>query len=203
LSKSLYFLVVTDVASWLVLKLDYGSFYKEVPVNPMISPSFSSRLPQSRILFGADSKQGSVSSFAPQQKMMNAALPTMSLQGNAHQDQFLKFSGAVTHSAGVKASQIRSQDGLNFLDRLANNSNNSRTKVSRTFQAIGSGIGWGLGAAVVTALLALPVAGIAALVGFVPLMHWLWPLAGFLASAPLFVGSVVGGLRGLQVAMKK
>ncbi len=66
-----------------------------------------------------------------------------------------------------------------------------------------SGVGWAAGAAIASGiLLALPIAATTVL-GFIPLMHWLWPIAGFLASAPLVVGGIVGALRGLHVANKK
>lgn len=77
-----------------------------------------------------------------------------------------------------------------------------RGSIGRTFNAAVQGTKtaaiWGVG----TALVALPLAGITAVVGLVPLMHWLLPLAAMMATAPLAVGAIAGGWKAIKLASK-
>jgi hypothetical protein len=75
--------------------------------------------------------------------------------------------------------------------------------LNRIVKGVGAGLGGFLVTAGFTALLALPAAGFVAIVGCVPLMHWLWPIAAGIATMPLILGGIVGGIKGLMGILRK
>lgn len=75
--------------------------------------------------------------------------------------------------------------------------------LNKVVKGVGAGLGGFLVTAGFTALLALPAAGFVAVVGCVPLMHWLWPIAAGIATMPLILGGIVGGIKGLMTMLRK
>jgi len=113
----------------------------------------------------------------------------------------------VAHFAGANASVVRAvQDARQAkkVDSFTSSSPKAKTDASgKAVKAAASAVGWGIGAALATGiLLTLPVM-IVGMVGFLPFMHWLWPVAGLMMHAPLAVGGLVGALRGFHVLNKK
>ena len=75
--------------------------------------------------------------------------------------------------------------------------------LNKIIKGVGAGLGAFLVTAGFTALLALPAAGFVAIVGCVPLMHWLWPVAAGIATMPLILGGIAGGIKGLLAIFRK
>src|SRR5688572_10376588 len=73
--------------------------------------------------------------------------------------------------------------------------------VGHTFQAVGAGIKSAMVWGVASAVVALPLAGVLGFAGL--LIHPLLPLAATVASIPLFVGAIAGGLKASRVMFKK
>jgi hypothetical protein len=108
--------------------------------------------------------------------------------------------------AGANASVIKAVQEAHktkSVDSFTPSSPKREASSGKAAKAAASAAGWGIGAALATGILmTLPVLAVG-MVGFLPFMHWLWPVAGLMMHAPLAVGGIVGALRGLHVLNKK
>jgi hypothetical protein len=110
-----------------------------------------------------------------------------------------QFAGA--NASVIKAVQDARQERK--VDSFTSSAKTNSSSSSKAAKAVASGVGWGIGAALATGILmTLPVMMVGML-GFLPFMHWLWPVAGMMMHAPLAVGGLVGALRGFHVLNKK
>jgi|GEM_PF-2576369 len=133
------------------------------------------------------------------QFMFQAQLQAQNL--NFNPQRVARFAGA--NASVIKA--VQEAHKTKSVDSFTPSSPRRDTAASgnKAAKAAASGLGWGIGAALATGILmTLPVLAVG-MVGFLPFMHWLWPVAGLMMHAPLAVGGLVGALRGFHVLNKK
>jgi hypothetical protein len=171
------------------------------PLHSSASSGFAARHPAA---FGAAAPTMSLASQqqTPAMNAKFAALKQDQVDFKAREHTANPLRAA--YFAGANAHALRPGEGIKQLNKTDQLANHSRDNSGKTLKAIGSGLAWGAGATLGTAILGSMVAIPAAIIGFVPLMHWLWPIALFsVTTGPLLVGGAVGAMRGLHIAMKK
>ena len=107
---------------------------------------------------------------------------------------------AAAESEGVALAIISAFRSFDYQKQIMGK---TAASLNRIVKGVGAGLGGFLVTAGFTALLALPAAGFVAIVGCMPLMHWLWPIAAGIATMPLILGGIVGGIKGLMGILRK